>query len=300
MNNKISQTTVECPKCGEHTFQDRLNPDSDMPFYSNIVGKCNNQECNYTMTPKQFNTQYFAGYILDNNLWRNEEPQMRSNFFIECNIEYCDEKHIAKTGLYEFLCSMFDDKLVLQAFQKYYVSLDENEPNKNIIKYWYMDNDKHIYNTKLVSYSFISGKSYSINGQRLPTPTVHLSDDNSINDYDKRHSQNFCLFGLHLVDTTSTNEICLVEDERTAIIASIAYPDIVWVATGGQEICYPLLKPLIGLDVTLFPSNYQYYQWKEIADQYEFKLSTILKRQINLPGTDISDYILSKSDTWHQ
>ena len=51
MNNKISQTTVECPKCGKHTFQDRLNPDSDMPFYSNIVGKCNNQESHGRICP---------------------------------------------------------------------------------------------------------------------------------------------------------------------------------------------------------------------------------------------------------
>lgn len=299
MIKEVSQTTVECPKCGKYTFQDRLNCKSGIPFFSNIVGKCNNQECNYTMTPKQFNTQYFSGFILDNNLWSIEELQMKPEYFIESNIEDYNKKDLLKTGLAKFLCTNFEKKMVLETLSKYYVRTCETEPNVILTKYWYLDNKRNEFNTKIVSYDPVTGKCNSSDEKHLESTTTLKSSDNFRREQDENYIPNICLFGLHLIDSECTNQICLVEDERTAIIASIAYPDIVWVATGGQEINYALIKPLIGLDVVLFPANNQYYKWKEIAEVYGFKLSTLLRINFNLPNTDLSDYILSKCDTWH-
>jgi len=43
-----------------------------------------------------------------------------------------------------------------------------------------------------------------------------------------------CLFGEHFIDLPgSSNQICLVESEKTAIICSIKTPQFTWLATGG-------------------------------------------------------------------
>ncbi|WP_394341409.1 DUF6371 domain-containing protein [Salinimicrobium sediminis] len=42
-----------------------------------------------------------------------------------------------------------------------------------------------------------------------------------------------CLFGLHLLNSDKQKAIALVESEKTAVIASIAFPQFIWMATGG-------------------------------------------------------------------
>jgi len=299
MNKEESQTKVECPYCGKDTFTNELNNETGKPFNSNLVGECKNQECNYTMTPKQFNAQCFRGFIMDNDLWSILELQNKPKYFTRTNIEDYNKEDLLKSGLAKFLCTNFEEKMVLETLSNYYVRTCETEPNVILTKYWYLDNKRNEFNTKFVSYDPVTGKCNSSDEKHLESTTTLKSSDNFRREQDENYIPNICLFGLHLIDSECTNQICLVEDERTAIIASIAYPDIVWVATGGQEINYALIKPLIGLDVVLFPTNNQYYKWKEIAEVYGFKLSTLLRINFNLPNTDLSDYILSKCDTWH-
>jgi len=45
----------------------------------------------------------------------------------------------------------------------------------------------------------------------------------------------FCLFGEHLLPTKPDALVCVVESEKTAWIADYVYPDMAWLATGGQS-----------------------------------------------------------------
>lgn len=47
-----------------------------------------------------------------------------------------------------------------------------------------------------------------------------------------------CLFGEHRIQA-STGPICIVESEKTAIIASIYFPNATFVATGGLQNMQP-------------------------------------------------------------
>ncbi len=42
-----------------------------------------------------------------------------------------------------------------------------------------------------------------------------------------------CLFGAHLIP--DNGDICVVESEKSALICKMAYPDKIWVATGGKS-----------------------------------------------------------------
>ena len=74
---------------------------------------------------------------------------------------------------------------------------------------------------------------------------------------------------LHLLNSDKNKSIALVESEKSAIIASIAFPEFIWMATGGlMNLKYDLLKPLAGRRVILFPDAGCYDIWNEKVKDY--------------------------------
>lgn len=92
-----------------------------------------------------------------------------------------------------------------------------------------------------------------------------------------------CLFGLHLLGSTGSptaqplsqsKGLALVESERSAMILSELYPNLLWLATA-----YPAnatvdqLEPLQGHPITLFPRTDDtmstYLSWVDLADHAE-------------------------------
>ena len=79
-----------------------------------------------------------------------------------------------------------------------------------------------------------------------------------------------CLFGLHLM--REVGGIGIIESERSAVILSEVFPNLIWLATA-----YPAnatvdqFEPLQGHKVTLFPRTDDtmstYLSWVELADQ---------------------------------
>ena len=49
-----------------------------------------------------------------------------------------------------------------------------------------------------------------------------------------------CLFGEHLLAYASSmaRTVAIVESEKTALIAALFIPDLVWLATGGMHGCF--------------------------------------------------------------
>src|SRR5690606_29451099 len=90
-------------------------------------------------------------------------------------------------------------------------------------------------------------------GKRVKEPFNHFQWAHTLL---KKHrkAENFsleqCLFGLHL--TQGADRVAVVESEKTAIVASVSYPQYVWLATGGkQAVTDVLFSSLTGKDVTL-------------------------------------------------
>ena len=67
-----------------------------------------------------------------------------------------------------------------------------------------------------------------------------------------------CLFGLHLLGSHSTADIArrqpvaIVDSEPSAVILSVLYPTLTWMASGPCP-TIDMMEPLIGHRVTLFP-----------------------------------------------
>jgi len=63
-----------------------------------------------------------------------------------------------------------------------------------------------------------------------------------------------CFFGEYLLKTYPVNSVAIVENEKSAIIASAVIPDSVWIAAGQLNgLSIEKAKVLKGRKVTLFP-----------------------------------------------
>lgn len=70
------------------------------------------------------------------------------------------------------------------------------------------------------------------------------------------------VFGLHLFNSDPPKAIAIVESEKTAVIASIAFPEFIWMATGGfANLKSDIIKPLANRKVILFPDAGCYKKW---------------------------------------
>lgn len=85
----------------------------------------------------------------------------------------------------------------------------------------------------------VSGNVHKIKIIPFPGNDHHrIKDKVSVRPFDMRTIQGEnvegCYFGSHLVSERPNDPVALVESEKTALVASIFYPQFVWVATQGK------------------------------------------------------------------
>jgi len=106
-----------------------------------------------------------------------------------------------------------------------------------------------------------------------------------------------CLFGLHLMKPNSI--VCLVESEKSAIIASLHYPNYTWIATGGASgFTRQKAIALSGRTVKLFidcdnAGRKSSEKTISILNSIKCKVELIDIDKSLDDGSDIADFILS-------
>jgi hypothetical protein len=121
-----------------------------------------------------------------------------------------------------------------------------------------------------------------------------------------------CLFGQHLLTSDlrpQISSVCIVENERSAVVLSEIYPESLWMATGyAANLRVELMKPLDGRRVVLFPptdeSQDTYFAWLEVADQarrmysLDISVSTVLEENATpdqkARKIDLIDYLFEQ------
>ena len=110
-----------------------------------------------------------------------------------------------------------------------------------------------------------------------------------------------CLFGLHLLPTDATAEVCIVEAEKTAVILSQIVPHCLWLAAGGQsQLSLEKLAPLAGRSITLYPDTdtdgSTYASWLRIVHEARARLNLNIKISDLLETSATPDQKLRKID----
>lgn len=115
--------------------------------------------------------------------------------------------------LYCYMCRLFGEERVRPVWERYRVTCDE----RGDVVFFYCDTDGRILHDKVMRYKVDGHRDKSFGGSRR----FRTGDG-----YRAR-----CLFGAHLI---GEGEIHCVESEKTCLMAAIAMPDKVWVASGGK------------------------------------------------------------------
>ena len=108
-----------------------------------------------------------------------------------------------------------------------------------------------------------------------------------------------CLFGEHLLTQYPDRIACLTEGEKSAVIASLFFPQFVWVSCGGKFGLRPeTCKSLAGRDVIVYADADAATEWGEKIKRLDFCKSVRLSdwSKDEAPGSkrDIVDLLMSE------
>ena len=290
-----------CPGCKKpHQFTRYIDTGSGEPI-SNNVGKCNRvNKCGYHYTPGQYfqkTGNYPALTGRDFLLGQGEVSVGRRGFKGLMPPSHIDKTIFLKSlSAYElnnfvkYLHSRFNEETVNHLI-KYYQIGTSSRWNGGTTIFWQVDISGSIRTGKLIKYNAVTGKRYK-NKTNWAHSVMQLPG------FDLKQ----CFFGEHLLTKYPHKPVGLVESEKTAIIASIYFPELVWLASGGaNSINTEKVKAFRTREVVLFPdasaSGEIYHNWCEIAKKYGFSCSDFIEKNATkeqkVHGIDIADLLES-------
>jgi len=107
-----------------------------------------------------------------------------------------------------------------------------------------------------------------------------------------------CLFGEHLLTQYPNQMVVLVESPKNALFGALAFPQLVWVATGCKNaLKRNVLEPLRSRDVIVIPDRDAVQEWTQtiagMADLANFTVSDFCQREApdDQPKYDVADYL---------
>lgn len=289
-----------CPNCGtKKSFTLYLNGDTHEPIHP-TVGICNRQnKCGYHYPPKM----YFA----DNPHFNNDfKPSYkpRNPPDIEIPVNYIPFGYVTKSKspenhFVDFLETRFNSYDIQKAVDEYLLGATR----KREVIFWQIDTKDKVRTGKIMQYNPETGKRVKHESGAINWAHNKLKQQGKIN-------QNFnlsqCFFGEHLLKQYPDKTVAIVESEKTAIIASIIFPDYIWLATGALN--------GLSLDKCFVLDNRKVYIFPDLGKAYDvwkqktMEISKFIKWNVQVSelleeistefavtqGYDIADYILEK------
>ncbi|MEB2785548.1 DUF6371 domain-containing protein [Algoriphagus persicinus] len=217
--------------------------------------------------------------------------------FIQPAILEASLQEYNRNNFVSFLKSTFGEPLAMQAVEAYKIGTSTARPGANV--FWYVDAENQIRGGKIMLYNANTGRRknfFSWSHSRLKLEGFNLK---------------LCLFGEHILRTDPSKSVGIVESEKTAMIASIVFPELIWLASGGKEGLTPTkFQSLQNRNVFLFPDLTKpgdpkncFDHWAkeiekikgiipgffEVSDFFE-KRASIEEKEASL---DLADYILT-------
>jgi len=278
----------ECPYCKKpNQFSKYIDSETGNPVGDN-VGICNRvDKCGYHYTPKQY---------FDNNGIKPEsvgistpkpKPVPQPISFIDDETFNNSLIGYENNKLIDYLNTIIEPEIVNQLISIYKIGTSSRY-NGGTTVFWQVDASDNVRTGKLIKYDNAGHRIKGCNNW------VH-----SVLNIDNFNLQQ-CFFGEHLLKHSEGERVGIVESEKTAIIASIYFPELVWLASGGAYgINKEKVKVLKGRKVILFPDASKdgkiYKKWEEKAKQFGFEISDYLEQYANddqkINGVDIADFL---------
>ncbi len=294
-----SKSRYSCPSCEKPKTFTRYIDVENNEYLAAEVGKCSRlQKCNYHYPPKDYfeDVEALSGKSQENyqgikiphklHIPNFTEKDNLPPSLIEQDLFLQSLRETSENNFLAFLEKALNKEAVIALKNKYQIGTSKKWKGATI--FWQIDQNNNVRTGKLMLYNKNTGKKSKINW-------VHSVL--KLEDYNLKQ----CLFGLHLLNSDKTKAVAVVESEKTAIIASIAFPEFIWMATGGlTNLKSDVILPLANRKVILFPDAGCYTKWsdkiKDLPPNIHYHISELVEEKSSAEekndGWDIADYIL--------
>ncbi|NDP20795.1 MAG: hypothetical protein GZ091_06915 [Paludibacter sp.] len=315
---KGKSTRHDCPGCGAKlSFTIYINGDTNEPIHK-TVGKCNREsKCGYHYTPKQYfidNPSFLSpplggGWVGSHTMSSLSKIQ-KSNFSNPSNssnqmqpagtipFKYVAQSASYRSNFVRFLCEFLTTEQISYIGDNYALGATKT---KEVI-FWQIDINGKVRTGKIMQYNPTTGRRLKHQSGAIDWVHNKLKKSKELpEDFNLQQ----CFFGEHLLKIYPDKQVAIVESEKSAIIASVIMPDLIWLAAGNLNgLSIEKAKVLKGRNVTLFPDLGGYDKWSIKANEIkqsvrcDIKVSTILENiateSQRCDGLDIADYIIEE------
>lgn len=199
--------------------------------------------------------------------------------------------------LFNFLCRVFRPDEVSRIFRLYQVGATREFGNVSGMMgtaFPYIDQSGRCVDVKLMAYDSTGHRHKNGYSTNWLLSKIQMNDRRAM----------WPLFGEHLLSRYPSAPVGVVESEKTALIASIALPGYLWVATGSKQNLNPeRCRALKGRAVYLFPDADGAEEWNRRGMEMAKAGFTVhncaetVTENAKNAGDDIADIILQR--LWH-
>lgn len=298
-----------CPSCQtRNVFARYINTDTN-EHLSPEVGRCNRESnCGYHYSPKDYFRDNPSAEFKSPKIRKNNSPINRSSAkrtIAACQtpdyIEFeCLRKTLAnyeQNSFVQFLFDLFHDDAdsVREAVKKYLIGTTRD--GRTV--FWQIDRCRKIRTGKILAYDASTGKRRK---DVFPSWAHAELKRAGLLKHDFNLEQ--CFFGEYLSRLHPDKPIAIVEAEKTAVIASMCFPEFLWLAAGAkQNLKAGKLKRLGYKPIILYPDGDGFKQWQEVAqDARKLGLTVNVSALIENSATseqkangyDLADYLIEE------
>ena len=299
-----------CPGCGRKACFTRYIDEEGQVVFPDNVGKCDHiNSCGYHYTPKEYFHDNPAGKenltgqdrygnaastVIKPVVNSSPDPQPQISFLPYAWVEQSMQRFDINP-LYRYLATVAGKEKTDRLFNLYKVGTSKMWNGATV--FWQIDINGNVRAGKIMGYD-------AKTGHRIKKPFNQVSWVHSVRKIPDFHMRQ-CLFGENLLADASSmaRTVTIVESEKTALVAALFIPDLVWLATGGMHGCFnsEAMQVLKGRDVVLFPDLKATDEWRRKVQMLQSicksatcsglleEMATDEQREA---GLDIADFLL--------
>lgn len=315
-----------CPNCERRKEFTRYIDTETNQYLSDRVGKCNREnKCGYHYTPKD----YFGDHPdfgqrdrwRQSDLWKTKYQPPEAEL-IDCIPKALMEKTRCNYERNNFVCyleQLFGQDKALKLAQQFRLGTSKHWRNNNglAVVFWQVDKTERIRQAKVMAYHPESGRRLKAGDEAYKfsrkTKSYYLDTGKGAKVYfagkylvGKSANLQQCFFGEHQLASRPQDTVAIVESEKTAVIMSGLFPDVIWLATGGTNgarwtdpTIYSALEDRV---VVFYPDLGAYDQWAEkakiLGTVCQVSVSDLLERKAapsdREEGFDLADFFVKK------
>jgi hypothetical protein len=209
---------------------------------------------------------------------------------------YIERSASYRSNFVRFLCEILTDKQIEYVAEHYALGATKS---KEVI-FWQIDIHGKVRTGKIMQYNAETGRRLKHENGAIDWVHNKLKKSGTLpEDFNLQQ----CFFGEHLLKLYPNKPVAIVESEKSALIASAVFPDLIWLAAGNLNgLSIEKAKILKGRNVTLFPDLGAFEKWSEKSTEIQMQcdcninisslLEDIATESQRTEGLDIADFMI--------